>query len=104
MDMTAMSNPDNAEQRALQAAQNIATESGRLWIAAFADGAREGIHAAAACIESTINQVRDDYSIDTDVRRITIAVCEHLRDQFRLTALSITDPVLPTPPWQVTDG
>lgn len=95
-----MTNQDSAENRALVAAQSISVEVGRLWLSAFADGAREGIATAATCIDQVVKQLRDDYSLDAAVRETSTVMGEYLRDQLRLAALSIPEPTPPTPPWE----
>ena len=92
-----MTSPDHPENRALQAAQQVSVEVGRLWMAAFTQGMREGIASAAVCLDATATQLRDDHSLNTELRIAVTLVCEHTRDQLRLSALTITDP--DTVPW-----
>jgi len=90
-----MSNPDAPECRALAAANQISTQVGQLWLAAHADGIRNGMEVAAQLLDSAATDVRGYYEIDSTVRDCIIVTLEHLRDSLRLVALQSATPEAP---------
>jgi hypothetical protein len=87
-----MTTPDEAENRALTAANSIATQVSKLWMAAHADGMRNGIELAAGWCDGFATTAADDYEMDATARHITVIVARNMRDQLRLCALQVPDP------------
>ena len=83
-----MSNPDEAVSGAKAALEAVSRQAGHLWIAAHAEGVRNGMEFAAQAADDTIAQMRDNYDLDTDLRIVGVLVLEGFRDNLRLAALT----------------
>lgn len=90
-----MTAPDAAQNKALEAANAISAQVGRLWMEAHVDGIRNGMEAVALMTDAMITAWRDDLTADAVIRDIGIGVLQNLRDQIRLYALQIPDPEVP---------
>ncbi|MFA5711994.1 hypothetical protein [Mycolicibacterium sp.] len=87
-----MTNPDQAANKALQAANSIAAQVGQLWQSAHHDGLRNGLEIAAQMLEGFRAAIADDYSLDAAHRDLATYLYDHARDQVRLFALTVPEP------------
>ncbi|MGV0738200.1 hypothetical protein ABQF35_14435 [Mycobacterium syngnathidarum] len=87
-----MTNPDAAESKAQQAANAMELQIVELWKAAHTDGIRNGLEVAATLADQTAKQLSDNYSIDAQIRAVSVHCLNEMRDIIRLTALQVPDP------------
>lgn len=70
--MRHMTNPDAAEDKALAAANKIATQVGSLWMSAHMQGIRDGMEIAAQMVDGSL-------STSPDIRPIADAIAQAIR-------------------------
>jgi len=90
-----MPDQDAAENKALEAANGISAQVGRLWMEAHATGMRNGMESAALICEAVAKTTRDkpEGVFESDIPAIATAEwLRGLRDQVRLCALQLQLP------------
>lgn len=83
---------DAAQDKALEAANQIGEQVATLWKTAHTNGIREGLEVAAQITDRIAKAVADDYSIPAEVRLLADTLLATNRDQMRLAALQVPDP------------
>lgn len=80
-----MSGPDSVENKALEAANAISDQVGRLWLSAHAEGMRNGMEIAAQFVDTAASSAREEHPVVADL-------LAHIRDQLRLLSLQVPEP------------
>lgn len=83
---------DAAQDKALEAANQIAEQVATLWKSAHTAGVRDGLEVAAQITDAIAKAIADDYSIPAEVRSLATTLFASNRDQMRLAAHQVPDP------------